>query len=324
MTEAKETSIDPKDWTLLALLSVLWGGSFFFAGVAVRELPPLTIVLARVGLAALLLLPVHWIMLGGLPIGFSAWRAFIIMAALNNVIPFSLIVAGQREIASGLASVLNATTPLFTVLVMAFFGEEKLIFRKVLGVLLGLGGVAILRGQTPFTLGDAHTWGVALCLGGAVSYGFAGLWGRRHLSGVPPLTSATCQVLCSTLITSVLASALERPWMLAAPSVPTLWSLVGFAGLSTALAYIVFFQILVRSGASNVMLVTLLIPVTSLLLGHLILGEVIEPREIAGALVIASSLLVLDGRVLAFFGKRNRTRFDGPHAIRVTDKQRDR
>jgi drug/metabolite transporter (DMT)-like permease len=122
----------------------------------------------------------------------------------------------------------------------------------------------------------------------------------------------------------VLASALERPWMLAAPSAATLWSLVGFAGLSTALAYIVFFQILVRSGASNVMLVTLLIPVTSILLGHLVLGEVIKSREIVGALVIASSLLVVDGRVLAFFGKQNRASLDDPHAIRVTDKEPDR
>src|SRR5215470_2975295 len=125
------TTIDPRDWALLVLLSVLWGGSFFFAGVAVRELPPLTIVCARVGLAALLLLPLHWIMIGRLPSAVKAWRAFLVMAMLNNVIPFSLIVTGQRDIASGLASVLNATTPLFTVLVMAAFAEEKLLRHKI-------------------------------------------------------------------------------------------------------------------------------------------------------------------------------------------------
>jgi drug/metabolite transporter (DMT)-like permease len=308
MSEKKDASIDPKDWALLVLLSVLWGGSFFFAGVAVRELPPLTIVLVRVGLAAFLLVPLHFIIVGQLPRGIGAWGAYLMMAALNNVIPFSLIVTGQREIASGLASVLNATTPLFTVLVMASFGEEKLIFRKVLGVLLGLSGVAILRGQTPLSLSDAHTWGVALCLGGALSYGFAGLWGRRYLSGVAPLTSATCQLLCSTAIMGVLASMFERPWLLSTPSVVTIWSLFGLAALSTALAYIVFFQILVRSGASNVMLVTLLIPVTSILLGHLILGEIIRTREIVGALVIVSSLLIIDGRVFAIFGTRNQAK----------------
>jgi drug/metabolite transporter (DMT)-like permease len=303
MRALKTKSIDQKDWKLLAILSVLWGGSFFFTGVAVRELPPFTIVLARVGLAALLLVPIHWIKLGRLPSSFVSWRAFFMMALLNNVIPFSLFVFGQREITSGLASVLNAATPLFTVLVMALFGEEKLIYRRVLGVLLGLVGVGILRAQTPLTLADAHTLGIVLCLGGALSYGFAGLWGRRHLSGVPPLTAATCQLLCSTVVVGALAAINERPWVLAPPSPATIWSLVGFACLSTALAYIIFFQILVRSGASNVMLVTLLIPVTSNLLGYFVLGEVITSREVVGGAVIASSLLLIDGRVLAFSRK---------------------
>lgn len=324
MTRQNERSIDPRDWALLGLLSVLWGGSFFFTGVAVRELPPLTIVLARVGLAALLLVPVHMLVLGRLPGGRAAWGTFLIMSALNNVIPFSLIVTGQREIASGLASVLNATPPLFTVLVMASLGEEKLIVRKVLGVLVGLSGVVILRGQTLLSLSDAHTLGVALCLGAAVSYAFAGLWGRRHLSGVAPLTSATCQLLCSTAIMGALAAVFERPWMLPMPGAATLWSLAGTAALSTALGYIVFFQVLVRSGASNVMLVTLLIPVTSILLGHAVLGEIVGRREIIGALVIASSLLIVDGRVFGVFGKRNGARLDDPGIIRVAGRHADR
>jgi drug/metabolite transporter (DMT)-like permease len=295
------TAIDPRDWALLALLSVLWGGSFFFAGVAVRELPPLSIVSARVGLAALLLLPLHWIMIGRLPSGPGAWRAFLVMAMLNNVIPFSLIVTAQHGIASGLASVLNATTPLFTVVVLAAFGEEKLLPRKIVGVLAGLGGIAILEWQGSFAFADARA---LLCLGAALSYGFAGLWGRRHLAGVAPLTSATCQLICSTLIMSLLAAMFERPWHLPIPSASTLWSLVGLAALSTALAYIVFFQILVRSGSANVMLVTLLVPVTSIFLGHFVLGEVVRVRDIIGALVIASSLLIVDGRVLTFVVRR--------------------
>ena len=300
----KDASIDPKDWALLVLLSLLWGLSFFFAGVAIRELPPLTIVLARLGLAAFLLLPLHWFIVGHLPREIAAWNSFFVMAILNNVIPSFLIVAGLRDIASGLASVLNATTPLFTVIVMASFREEKLMARKVAGVLFGLAGVIILRGKTPIDLADAQTQGIALCLGAALSYGFAGLWGRRHLAGIAPLTSATCQLVCSSVVMAALASAFEHPWSLPLPSQGTLWSLAGYAALSTALAYIVFFQILVRSGASNVMLVTLLIPVTSILLGHLLLGEVIRPHELVGAFVIASSLLIIDGRALAFLGKR--------------------
>jgi drug/metabolite transporter (DMT)-like permease len=143
-----------------------------------------------------------------------------------------------------------------------------------------------------------QTFGMLLCLGAALSYVFSGLWGRRKLAGVPPLTSATCQLICSSLVMLALAGVIERPWLLPAPSLQTWLALLGTAALSTALAYVLFFQILVRSGASNVMLVTLLIPVTAILLGHFVLGEPLEAREIIGAGIIAGALLVVDGRAL--------------------------
>jgi drug/metabolite transporter (DMT)-like permease len=218
------------------------------------------------------------------------------MGLLNNVIPFSLIVSGQTQIASGLASVLNATTPLFTVLVMAAFGDEVLIARRVVGIVLGVIGVIILRGRgTDFS--GAQTVGIVLCLGAALSYGLSGLWGRRKLSGVPPLTSSTCQLICSSVVMLALAGTIEQPWLLPAPSFQTWLALLGTAALSTALAYVVFFQILVRSGASNVMLVTLLIPVTAILLGHFLLGEPLAMSEVVGALVIGGALLIIDGRM---------------------------
>jgi drug/metabolite transporter (DMT)-like permease len=289
--------MDERDWALLVLLSILWGGSFFFTGVAVRELPPLTIVLARVAIAAVLLLPVLWASGTRLPASVSGWMPFLVMGLLNNVIPFSLIVSGQTQIASGLASVLNATTPLFTVLVMAAAGDEPLKARRVVGVLAGLVGVIILRGQA-LEFSGGQTLGMLLCLGAALSYGVSGLWGRRRLAGVPPLTSAACQLICSSVVMLVLAGVVERPWLLPTPSLQTWLALLGTAALSTALAYVVFFQILVRSGASNVMLVTLLIPLTAILLGHFVLGEPLEPREIIGACVIAGALLIVDGRAL--------------------------
>jgi len=295
-----ETRMDERDWALLVLLSVLWGGSFFFTGVAVRELPPFTIVLARVAIAAALLLPVLWAngaRAAMLPASPAGWMPFAVMGLLNNVIPFSLIVSGQTLIASGTASVLNATTPLFTVLVMAAAGDEPLAARRVVGVLAGLVGVIILRGQD-VELTGGETLGMLLCLGGALSYGLSGLWGRRKLAGIPPLTSATCQLISSSLVMLVLAGAIERPWLLPAPSLQTWLALLATAALSTALAYVVFFQILVRSGASNVMLVTLLIPVTAILLGHFVLGEPLAAREIIGALVIGGALLIVDGRLL--------------------------
>jgi drug/metabolite transporter (DMT)-like permease len=211
-----------------------------------------------------------------------------------------LIVVGQTYIASGLASILNATTPLFTVVVMAAAGEEKLVVRRIAGVIAGLIGVIILHGEGHgFEKGQGI--GILLCLAAALSYGLSALVARRLLSNSPPLGTATFQMLASSAMMTVVAGLVERPWQLPVPGAATWLAVVGLAALSTALAYIVFFQILRRSGATNVMLVTLLIPVTAILLGYLVLGEQISLREIAGAFVIGSALLLIDGRVLKFF-----------------------
>lgn len=290
-------TMDGQDWGLLILLSVLWGGAYFFAGVAVRELPPLTVVLARVFLAAVALLPLFWYSGYSMPRSYNAWLPFIGMGLLNNVIPFGLIFAGQTQITVGLSSIINAMTPLFTVILMASFQHERLTVNRIVGVLLGVTGVAVLRGiDGPVDAGQSL--GIALCLGAALSYGFAALWGRKFLVGVPPVKSATCQLICSTVIMMVIVSLVDQPWQLDVPSQKTLWSLLALAVFGTALAYIVFFNILVRAGPSNVMLVTLLIPVTALLLGNVFLGESIQPKEIIGALIIATGLLFIDGRVI--------------------------
>jgi drug/metabolite transporter (DMT)-like permease len=292
-----DNRIDARDWSLLALLSVLWGGSFFFIGVVIRELPPLTVVLLRVSLAALFLLPLLWIYRIRFPQGLSGWKPFFAIALFNNILPFSLIVVGQTHITSGLASIINATTPLFTILVMAAAGDEKLHTRRIAGVVTGLIGVIILHGQNlGFQSGEGI--GILLCLMAAFSYGLAALYARRKLSDSPPLATATFQMLASSLMMAVIAAVFERPWQLPMPGLTTWLAMIGLAALSTALAYIVFFQILRRSGSTNVMLVTLLIPVTAILLGWLVLGEPISVREIAGAIVIGSALLVIDGRAL--------------------------
>ncbi|SDP44718.1 DMT family transporter [Afipia sp. GAS231] len=297
---ADNTSIDARDWSLLGLLSVLWGGSFFFNGVVLRELPPLTLVFLRVALATVMLLPLLWLYRIRFPKGVSGWKPFFAIGLLNNVLPFSLIVFGQTYIPSGLASILNATTPLFTVMVMAVPGEEKLKSHRIAGVVAGLIGVAILHGNgLGFESGQG--FGILLCLAAALSYGLSALVARRWLANSPPLGTATFQMLASAVMMTVVAGLIERPWQLPMPSAVTWLAVIGLAALSTALAYIVFFQILRRSGATNVMLVTLLIPVTAILLGYLVLGEKISAQEIAGALVIGSALLLIDGRVLKFF-----------------------
>ena len=292
-----DNRIDVRDWSLLGLLSVLWGGSFFFNGMVLKELPPLTVVFLRVVLASLLLLPLLMLYRIPFPRGWSGWKPFFAIGFLNNVLPFSLIVMGQTYIPSGLASILNATTPLFTVIVMAVAGEEKLVVRRVVGVAAGLIGVIILHGGgAPFE--SSQGIGILLCLAAALSYGLSALLARRLLSDSPPLGTATFQMLASAAMMTVVAGLVEHPWQLPMPSAATWLAVIGLASLSTALAYIVFFQILRRSGATNVMLVTLLIPVTAILLGYLVLGEQISPREIAGALVIGSALLLIDGRIL--------------------------
>jgi drug/metabolite transporter (DMT)-like permease len=231
------------------------------------------------------------------PTTLSGWEPFFVLALFNNVLPFSLIVIGQTYIPSGLASILNATTPLFTVVVMAAAGEEKLHVHRFAGVIAGLIGVIVLRGQD---LGFQTNQGVGvlLCLAAAFSYGLSALFARRKLSESPPLATATFQLMASSLMMIIVAAVFERPWQLQMPGAATWLAMIGLAALSTALAYIVFFQILIRSGSTNVMLVTLLIPVTAMLLGYLVLGESISLREIIGALVIASGLLLIDGRVL--------------------------
>jgi len=291
------TTMNAQNWALLLLLSVLWGGAYFFAGVAVKELPPLTLALARVFLAALTLLPLFYYLGYSLPTSLTQWYPFFGMGILNNVIPFTFIFAGQLHITVGLSSIINAMTPLFTVLVMASFKEEQLTAYRLIGVVLGVVGVAVLRGfGGPVDAGQ--TVGIALCLAAALSYGFAGLWGRKHLSSIPAVKTATCQLMCSTLIMALLVAIVDKPWSLTAPSYTTIMAVVALAVFGTALAYIVFFRILTKAGASNVMLVTLLIPVTALILGKVFLDEPIQITDILGAVIIGSGLMFIDGRVI--------------------------
>ncbi|USG63123.1 DMT family transporter [Sneathiella marina] len=298
-------TMDRQDWGLLILLSILWGGTYFFAGVAVKEVPPLTVVLVRVLLAAILLLPLFWYFGHSLPRTFSSWLPFVGMGLLNNVLPFGLIFAGQTQITVGLSSIINAMTPLFTVLVMAVFLEERLTVNRVIGVLLGVVGVAVLRGFDGPISGN-QTLGIILCMAGALSYGFAALWGRRFLAGIPALKSATCQLISSTVIIAVVVAIIDKPWALPIPSVEVIFSLLALAAFGTAVAYIVFFRILVRAGASNAMLVTLLIPVTALVLGNIFLDEAVQAKEIIGAFIIGAGLLFIDGRVIHWLGGKYR------------------
>ncbi|MCG6121188.1 MAG: DMT family transporter [Microvirga sp.] len=299
MSPSTSRAMSPVEWLTLVGLSLLWGGSFFFAAVALRELPPLTIVAARVVVAAATLFLVMRLMGARIPREPAIWAAFVGMGVLNNVIPFTLIVWGQSQIASGLAAILNATTPLMTVIVAhVATADERLTRGRALGVALGFAGVLTMIG--PDAIAGAGASVVAQCaiLCAALSYACAAVFGRRFRRlGVPPLTTAAGQVAVSAAIVTPLALVVDRQWELGWPSIDVLGALIGFGALSTALAYVLFFRLLGSAGATRLSLVTFLIPVSAILLGVGVLGERLEPLQVVGMAIIALSLLAIDGRL---------------------------
>ena len=291
----------PALWGLLVFLSVLWGGSFFFNGVAVKELPTLTIVLGRVSLAALAL--TAWIMIRGqrLENRIQVWCLFLLMGLLNNVIPFTLIVWGQSHIASGLAAIINATTPLFTVLAAhVFTRDEKVTADKLVGIAFGFVGVIILVGPSTMPGATTDLWAQLACLGAAVSYACAGIFGRRFAKlGVSSTMTANGQLIASALLLLPFVFVLDRPWLLPLPSLWALNAMLGLALFSTALAYVIFFHILNKAGATNLLLVTFLIPISATVLGVSFLEEELSVRAIAGMLLIGLGLVAIDGRLFS-------------------------
>ena len=293
--------VDGKSWGLLALLSLIWGGSFLFVGIAIQELPPLLIVLARVAMAALILLPIHLIFMGPLPRNARTWIACGGMSIVNNALPFTLIAWGQQHITGGLASVANATTPMFAALFMALLAFEALTLRKAIALVVGFIGVVILQGADFSDFGN-QTWGILAVVLASFFYGLSTPWSKKMLVGIPPLTTATCQLSLSTLIMAVVVLVFADPTQYAAASSKTWAALLGIAAISTSLAYLIFFKIIERSGPSFVTLVTMLVPVSAIVLGYLFLNESLSTRDIIGALVIGSALMIIDGRVLRYLG----------------------
>lgn len=289
------------EWFLLLALSVLWGAAFFFGKVAVGELPPLTVVLGRVSLGAAALIVLVHAFGGRMPRDLRVWRAFLAMGILNNVIPFSLIFWGQTQIASGLASILNATTPLFAVVFAHMLTrDERLTPARFAGVATGIGGVVAMIGPQVLDGLGTGILAQAACLTASASYALSGIYGRRFQAmGVPPMATAAGQVTCSTMLMLPIVMIVDRPWTLAMPSPATWGALVALALVCTALAYVIFFRILATAGATNLALVTFLIPVSAILLGTLLLGERLEVRHFAGMGLIALGLAAIDGRLPA-------------------------
>lgn len=291
------------EWGMLLFLSLVWGGSFFFVGIAVTALPAFTIVAARLGLATLALWLLLKIMAARLPSDRKLLGFFLILAVFGNVIPFSLLVWGQQYIPSGLASILNASTPFFVILVAHVFTvDEKITWGKFSGVIIGLFGVSVMIGLDILAQGlNADIWAQLACVGAGLSYSIAGVLGRKVKAfGLSPLVAATGQMAAGSLLLLPIASVVDEPWTLPQPPLSVILALIGLALLSTVLAYLLYFRLLARAGATNTSLVTFLIPVNAILLGTLFLDETLHAQDFLGMALIGLGLAVLDGRPIAW------------------------
>jgi len=300
MTKAPTLTLDSKSIPMLLLLAAVWGGSFFFGEVALREVPPLTLTLHRVIWAVPILVLIVLFKGISVPRSPRIWGAYLVMGALNNAIPFSLLFWGQTQIESGLVSILNGTTAMFAAVVAGLLlPDEALTAKKVIGAGLGIAGVAFIMGPSALTNFNLSNLAQLAILGATLSYAFAGVWGKTALAGQLPLMNALGMLIGSTV--------LMIPIVLVFDGLPNLalslgvWgALIGMAVLSTALAYFLYFAILVRAGAANLLLVTLLIPPVAIGLGAVFLDERIGIEAWIGFAIIGLGFAVTDGRLLPF------------------------
>lgn len=306
-----------RDRSRLLLLGALWGGSFFIGRIAVSEIAPLALVFYRVAIAALAL---HlWLRIRGLsfapvlarPIGFLG------LALLNNVIPFSLIFAGQTEIGAGLASIFYATTPLWTIFVATMLAkDERLSVAALAGIALGIAGAVVLIGRGLISDLDGPLWAKLAVIGASISYAFGVVLARRF-KAIGAEVIATGQLTVSSLLMLPVVAIFCAPDDII-PMSGTTWVAIAVLGLlCTAVAFILYFSLIASAGATNASLVTLLVPVSATLLGALFLGERLRTFELAGMALIMSSLIVIDGRALRrFTGGRDIRRTTAAQAVR--------
>ncbi|HEV8407094.1 MAG TPA: DMT family transporter [Sphingomicrobium sp.] len=300
------SQMNRSDWLVLLFLALVWGGAFFFIGVAVRHVPPLTYVWLRLTIGAAALWA--YLMIKGERISLprKAWGSILLLALLNNALPFTLFGWSQTHIASGLASILNATTPIWGVVVAHFLtNDERMSPRKFAGVLLGFGGVATMIG--PSLLSSLGTGGLAelACVTAALSYALAAVLARRFRRlGISPLSVTTGQLTAGALMMLPFSMFVDRPFIHAMPPLSALAAITALALLCTALGYVLYFRLIDRAGATNALLVTLLVPPVAILLGGLFLGETLAPQDFVGLALIALGLAAIDGRVFKSLSRR--------------------
>jgi drug/metabolite transporter (DMT)-like permease len=298
------------DWLILGTLAVIWGGAFFFINIAVHHVPPLTYVWLRVSIAAAAM----WLFMRftGQPLGLApkTWGSMFLLAFLNNALPFSLFGWGQTHIASGLASILNATTPIWGVIVAHLLThDERMNPRKIAGIILGFGGVATMIGPSLLSSLGSNALAQLACVSASLSYALAAVWARRfRAQGLSPLSVTTGQMTAAALIMLPVSMIVDHPWTHAMPPLSAWAAIIALALLCTALGYVLYFKLIATSGATNALLVTLLVPPVAILLGGLFLGETLAPQDFVGLGLIALGLAAIDGRLVSWLSERRRLR----------------
>ena len=287
------------EWGLIGLQSMLWGSSYFFIAIAQPELPALTIAALRTLPASAALLLIVLSLGYRLPATLAEWRLFILFSAFNTLLPFVLIVWGQARVTGGMAAILNATAPLFGIfLAHVLTQDEKLSWNKFAGIVVGIAGVSMLVGYD-FAFGSSADVLARLALLAApLCYVCANIFARTKLGHYPAFVVATMQMVGAIFVAFPLALVVDQPWTLPTPSLQAVGAILGMGLFGSALASLCHYTVLQRAGATNASLVTLIMPLTPILLGGMFLGERLTLREALGALVIGAALVIIDGRLL--------------------------
>ena len=289
-------------WIYLLLLSSFWGASFYFIEVGLEHLSPVWLVSLRLISGAICLL--IWLTLTSvsLPRHFEFWRNCLVMGVLNNLAPFCLIAWGQLSVTGGMASILNANTAFIGVLMSALFLKtEPLRLNRVAGVIIGVTGVAVAIGVNPLSGQTGSVWGQLAIVLATVFYALAGVWGRIRLSAYQAAQGACGMLLCSAVLSVPLAIILSGQPSFSLLQTAHLGTLVililGIGILGTAMAYPLYFKVLELAGASNLLLVTIIVPIFALTLDALLLEQLVSWSALAGFGLVAFGLSVMDGRL---------------------------
>jgi len=286
---------------LLLILGAIWGSSYMFIKVIVAEAPAFTLVAGRLTLAAIILWGILRARGLSLPRSRRTWRAYAVLGLLGAAIPYSLISWGEQYIPSGLASLLQSTTPIFTVILAHFLtDDERITMTKIIGVVVGFVGVGILMlpdpslrpGSVQATGLRADLLGQLAIVGSSLCYALTAIYVRSRLQGQPPLVSATGQLTMGMVYMLPASLLIDRPFDLS-PSLPVLASWLALTILGTVVAYVIYFTLIERSSATFVTMVTYIIPINGLLLGSLVLSEPLNVNVLGSlALILLGVLLV--------------------------------